>query len=73
MIDTDTLAAIHAKNNQYSDLKLILVKVINELKLISVYENELEGYSNIRVLTESEIRKDFDWAWQQKFAKEVAE
>lgn len=23
-------------------------------------------------LTEREIRKDFDWAWQQKFAKEVA-
>lgn len=23
-------------------------------------------------LTEAEIRKDFDWAWQQKFAKEVA-
>ncbi|SQA20223.1 DUF1642 domain-containing protein [Streptococcus agalactiae] len=33
--------------NPNSDLKLILVKVINELKLISVYENELEGYSNI--------------------------
>ncbi len=57
--------------NPNSDLKLILVKVINELKLISVYENELEGYSNIRVLTEQEIRKDFDWAWQ--FAKEVTE
>ncbi|MFD3091036.1 DUF1642 domain-containing protein [Streptococcus agalactiae] len=55
--------------NPNSDLKLILVKVINELKLISVYENELEGYSNIRVLTEQEIRKDFDWAWQ--WAKEV--
>ncbi|WP_249629744.1 DUF1642 domain-containing protein [Streptococcus uberis] len=24
-------------------------------------------------LTESEIRKDFDWAWQQGFAKEVTE
>lgn len=24
-------------------------------------------------LTESEIRKDFDWAWRQKFAKEVEE
>ncbi|HEO2925076.1 TPA: DUF1642 domain-containing protein [Streptococcus agalactiae] len=57
--------------NPNSDLKLILVKVINELKLISVYENELEGYSNIRVLTEQEIRKDFDWAWQ--FREEVAE
>lgn len=57
--------------NPNSDLKIILVKVINELKLISVYENELEGYSNIRVLTEQEIRKDFDWAWQ--FAKEVTE
>lgn len=57
--------------NPNSDLKLILVKIINELKLISVYENELEGYSNIRVLTEQEIRKDFDWAWQ--FREEVAE
>lgn len=57
--------------NPNSDLKLILVKVINELKLISVYENELEGYSNIRVLTEQEIRKDFDWAWQ--FREEVTE
>ncbi|EPX30128.1 DUF1642 domain-containing protein [Streptococcus agalactiae] len=55
--------------NPNSDLKIILVKVINELKLISVYENELEGYSNIRVLTEQEIRKDFDWAWQ--FRKDV--
>lgn len=57
--------------NPNSDLKLILVKVINELKLISVYENELEGYSNIRALTEQEIRKDFDWAWQ--FREEVTE
>lgn len=24
-------------------------------------------------LTEAEIRKDFDWAWQQEFAKEVTE
>lgn len=31
-----------------------------------------KGQSNFQ-LTEQEIRKDFDWAWQQGFAKEVTE
>lgn len=57
--------------NPNSDLKLILVKVNEKLKLIEVYEDQLEEYKNIRSLTEQEIRKDFDWAWQWK--KEVTE
>lgn len=59
--------------NPNSDLKLILVKVNEKLKLIEVYEDQLEEYKNIRSLTEQEIRKDFDWAWQQGFAEEVTE
>ncbi|EAO61659.1 TPA: DUF1642 domain-containing protein [Streptococcus agalactiae] len=57
--------------NPNSDLKLILVKVNKKLKLIEVYEDQLEEYKNIRNLTEQEIRKDFDWAWQ--FRKDVTE
>ncbi|HGC7364267.1 TPA: DUF1642 domain-containing protein [Streptococcus agalactiae] len=55
--------------NPNSDLKLILVKVNKKLKLIEAYEDQLEEYKNIRNVTESEIRKDFDWAWQ--FRKDV--
>lgn len=55
--------------NPNSDLKIILVKVNKKLKLIEAYEDQLEEYKNIRNVTESEIRKDFDWAWQ--WAKEV--
>ncbi|MCC9910486.1 DUF1642 domain-containing protein, partial [Streptococcus agalactiae] len=50
--------------NPNSDLKIILVKVNKKLKLIEAYEAQLEEYKNIRNVTESEIRKDFDWAWQ---------
>ncbi|HEO3410711.1 TPA: DUF1642 domain-containing protein [Streptococcus agalactiae] len=50
--------------NPNSDLKIILVKVNKKLKLIEAYEDQLEEYKNIRNVTESEIRKDFDWAWQ---------
>ncbi|WP_270986853.1 DUF1642 domain-containing protein [Streptococcus agalactiae] len=57
--------------NPNSDLKIILVKVNKKLKLIEAYEDQLEEYKNIRNVTEQEIRKDFDWAWQ--FAKEVTE
>lgn len=57
--------------NPNSDIKVILVKVNNKLKLISVFENELDEYDNVRNVTEQEIRKDFDWAWQWK--KEVTE
>ncbi|VHB88310.1 DUF1642 domain-containing protein [Streptococcus pyogenes] len=59
--------------NPNSDIKVILVKVNNKLKIISVYENELVDYDDIRNLTEKEIRKDFDWAWREGFAKEVVE
>ncbi|HGI1992481.1 TPA: DUF1642 domain-containing protein [Streptococcus agalactiae] len=55
--------------NPNSDLKIILVKVNKKLKLIETYEDQLEEYKNIRNVTESEIRKDFDWAWQ--FRKDV--
>lgn len=55
--------------NPNSDLKIILVKVNKKLKLIEAYEDQLEEYKNIRNVTESEIRKDFDWAWQ--FRKDV--
>ncbi|MFS6144374.1 DUF1642 domain-containing protein [Streptococcus agalactiae] len=57
--------------NPNSDLKIILVKVNKKLKLIEAYEDQLEEYKNIGNVTESEIRKDFDWAWQ--FREEVAE
>lgn len=57
--------------NPNSDLKIILVKANKKLKLIEVYEDQLEEYKNIRNLTEREIRKDFDWAWQ--FREEVVE
>ncbi|HEO6352959.1 TPA: DUF1642 domain-containing protein [Streptococcus agalactiae] len=57
--------------NPNSDLKIILVKVNKKLKLIEAYEDQLEEYKNIRNVTESEIRKDFDWAWQ--FRKDVTE
>lgn len=57
--------------NPNSDLKIILVKVNKKLKLIEAYEDQLEEYKNIRNVTESEIRKDFDWAWQ--FREEVSE
>ncbi|HEO3031662.1 TPA: DUF1642 domain-containing protein [Streptococcus agalactiae] len=57
--------------NPNSDLKIILVKVNKKLKLIEAYEDQLEEYKNIRNVTESEIRKDFDWAWQ--FREEVVE
>ncbi|HEO7126745.1 TPA: DUF1642 domain-containing protein [Streptococcus agalactiae] len=69
-IEKEKLYTVEIQNPN-SDLKIILVKVNKKLKLIEAYEDQLEEYKNIRNVTESEIRKDFDWAWQ--FREEVAE
>lgn len=55
-------------NNTSPKYKLMLVKGINGVEILRDYYNEKRD-QYIFQLTESEIRKDFEWAW--KWAKPV--
>ena len=55
-----------------SEVKLALVRGKDEKVVITVPGGERWRELDIFQLTEQEIRKVFDWAWQQKFQKEVA-
>lgn len=49
-------------------LKDKVIKFLVKRKSKDCYYNK-----NSNHLTESEIRKDFDWAWREGFAEEVTE
>lgn len=55
-----------------SEAKLALVRREDKKIVITIPGGGWRGL-DIFQLTEQEIRKDFDWAWQQGFAKEVTE
>ncbi|WP_170240484.1 DUF1642 domain-containing protein [Streptococcus hyovaginalis] len=57
-------------NNTSPKYKLMLVKGINGIEILRDYHNE-KSDRYISQLTEEEIRKDFEWAWQ--WAKPVEE
>ncbi|WP_155971631.1 DUF1642 domain-containing protein [Streptococcus ruminantium] len=57
-------------NNTSPKYKLMLVKGISGVEILRDYYTEKRD-RYIFQLTESEIRKDFEWAWQAGFAKEV--
>ncbi|HEM6498905.1 DUF1642 domain-containing protein [Streptococcus suis] len=55
-------------NNTSPKYKLMLIKGINGVEILRDYYNEKRD-PYIFQLTESEIKQDFEWAWQ--FAKDV--
>ncbi|OCW99283.1 hypothetical protein Javan117_0038 [Streptococcus phage Javan117] len=53
--------------------KFVLERQGNKVFLVKRKSKDCYYNKNSNHLTEAEIRKDFEWAWQQKFAKEVTE
>ncbi|WP_438831873.1 DUF1642 domain-containing protein [Streptococcus pluranimalium] len=51
-------------------IKLCLAKKYDGIGISKAFGARWRGLSCYQ-LTESEIKKDFEWAWQEKFAKEV--
>ena len=59
-------------NNEYSMNVLIRLPSSGKIALVALHKPNTSYLKNKEYqLTESEIRKDFDWAWDAGFAKEV--
>lgn len=69
-VEKEKLYTVEIPTN--SEVKLALVRGKDEKVVITVPGGERWRELDIFQLTEQEIRKVFDWAWQQKFQKEVA-
>lgn len=60
-------------NNRVEHRHMMLVKTSDgRITLTELIDSHVNLREDIK-LTEQEIRKDFDWAWEQGFAKEVTE
>ena len=67
-VNKDKLYTVELPNNGGYYHIVLVRNAIGEIKLINT-ENVIWKESDYAQLTESEIKQDFDWAWQ--FAKEV--
>lgn len=69
-VEKEKLYTVEIPTN--SEAKLALVRREDKKIVITIVGGRWRELDNFQ-LTEQEIRKDFDWAWQQGFAKEVRE
>lgn len=69
-VEKEKLYTVEIPTN--SEDKLALVRREDKKIVITIVGGRWRGL-DIFQLTEQEIRKDFDWAWQQGFAEEVTE
>lgn len=75
-VEKEKLYTVEIPNPNERQLSFVLMRQLSgnvSIKVMHRDNLDLLNIDNNLQLTESEIRKDFDWAWQQKFAKEVAE
>ncbi|WP_283572401.1 DUF1642 domain-containing protein [Streptococcus agalactiae] len=75
-VEKEKLYTVEIPNPNERQLSFVLMRQLSGNVSITVMHRDnldLLKIDNNLQLTESEIRKDFDWAWQQKFAKEVTE
>ena len=61
-------------NNEYSMNVLIRLPSSGKIALVALHKPNTSYLKNKEYqLTEAEIKKDFEWAWDAGFAKEVKE
>lgn len=75
-VEKEKLYTVEIPNPNERQLSFVLMRQLSGNVSITVMHSDnldLLKIDNDLQLTESEIRKDFEWAWQQKFAKEVTE
>lgn len=72
-IEQEKLYTVEIPNPALDNLEFVIVlkRLRGRVCLVSTYDYMGRELSDEYRLTESEIRKDFEWAWEQKFAKEV--
>ncbi|HEL1049249.1 TPA: DUF1642 domain-containing protein, partial [Streptococcus equi subsp. zooepidemicus] len=74
-VEKEKLYTVEIPNpkNGIAHRHIMLVKTTDGRVVLSeVVDSHIHLRDDLR-LTESEIRKDFDWAWREEFPKEVAE
>lgn len=74
-VEKEKLYTVEIPNPNEGQLSFVLMRQPGGNVMIKVMHSsnlDLLKTDNDFQLTEQEIRKDFDWAWQQKFQKEVA-
>ncbi|OTG48384.1 DUF1642 domain-containing protein [Streptococcus agalactiae] len=75
-VEKEKLYTVEIPDPNERQLSFVLMRQLSgniSIKVMHRYNLDLLKIDNDFHLTEQEIRKDFDWAWQQKFAKEVTE
>ncbi|HEL0000106.1 TPA: DUF1642 domain-containing protein [Streptococcus equi subsp. zooepidemicus] len=71
-IKKEKLYTVEIPNPNDKQIALRLEKWVDE-KVIIIATHSSNNFTNDMLLTEQEIRKDFDWAWREEFPKEVTE
>lgn len=69
-VEKEKLYTVEIPNPNDKQIALRLEKWVDE-KVIIIATHSSNNFTNDMLLTEQEIRKDFEWAWQ--FAKEVTD
>lgn len=75
-VEKEKLYTVEIPNPNEGQLSFVLMRQPGgnvRIKVMHSSNLDLLKTDNDLQLTEAEIRKDFDWAWQQGFAKEVTE
>ena len=76
MIEKEKLYTVEIPNpnNEYSMNVLIRLPSSGKIALVALHKPNTSYLKNKEYqLTEAEIKKDFEWAWDAGFAKEVKE
>ncbi|HEN3143874.1 TPA: DUF1642 domain-containing protein [Streptococcus agalactiae] len=68
-----TVEILNPNRNSKGCAKFRLEKLGDKVYLVKRKSKDVYQNKDSQKLTEAEIRKDFDWAWQQEFMKEVTD
>lgn len=70
-VEKEKLYTVEIPNPNTPAITVLARSIVGDVVVFNEFDTCWKNNSRYQ-LTEQEIRKDFDWAWQQKFQKEVA-
>ncbi|AEF26053.1 DUF1642 domain-containing protein [Streptococcus parauberis] len=70
-VEKEKLYTVEIPNPNTPAITVLARSIVGDVVMCNEFDTCWKNNSRYQ-LTEQEIRKDFDWAWQQKFQKEVA-
>ncbi|BAH82132.1 DUF1642 domain-containing protein [Streptococcus dysgalactiae] len=71
-IEKEKLYTVEIPNPNTPAITILARSIVGDVVIYNEFDNCWEKNSRYQ-LTEQEIRKDFDWAWREGFAKEVTD